>query len=220
MATFISVERPIDQSEKAFRVLKEMILSGEIPQGEALSILLLSEQLQIGRTPLTNACKRLEFEGLVRVIPKQGVWVNTLSIDDAREIYEARAAIETFFARKAFESLTDEDVSALKASIEQQADFGENKDHYRYMEEDTFFHRFFMERYDNQILTEMYERLINRIFMFGIKSSSSEARFRSAIREHHEIVRCLEEKDQPGLVKAVEQHIMNGYICLTGAYKV
>jgi DNA-binding GntR family transcriptional regulator len=220
MANFISTKKHIGQSEKAYLILKEMIIRGEIRQGEVLSIMLLSEQLQIGRTPISNAFQRLECEGLVRIIPKQGVLILTLSINDAREIYEARVAIESFFARKAFDGLTQKDVAILKTSMEKQTYFGEKKDHYSYIEEDTFFHRYFMNKYDNHTLTEMYDQLINRIVMFGIRSSSNASRFHSAIKEHYEIVRCIEEKDIAGFNKAIEQHIMNGYIFLTGAYKL
>ena len=208
------------QSEKAYRTLKKMIMCGDIREGEVISTVMLSEQIGIGRTPLSNACRRLEYDGLVRVIPKQGVWVNTLSIDQAMEIYESRATIESFFARKAIGSLGQSDIDALTASVERQRVHGTNRDYSNYIEEDTFFHRYNMLKYRNNMLTEMYDRLVDRMYLYGVKSVSGDTRIDSAIQEHCEIIERLKSKDADGAVKALENHIMNGYIHLTGIYKL
>jgi DNA-binding GntR family transcriptional regulator len=208
------------QAGKAYDILKNMIMRGEIRQGAVLSILQLSEKLGIGRTPVSSACQRLEYDGLLRVVPKQGVWINTLSIEEALEIYESRATIETFFVRKALPMIEREDVRALKASIGRQAAHGEARDFIRYMQEDAYFHRYFMQKYANNTMLEMYNRLIDRIFLFGMKSTANEARKKNAIQEHRAVIKYLEKKDETGLIRAMEQHIMNGYKQLTGFYKL
>lgn len=216
MTGLLTRAKSVSQTEKAYQALKEMIMRGQIRQGEALSILQLSEHLRIGRTPISNACQRLEYDGLLRVIPKQGVWVNTISIDEAQDIYESRAAIEGFFNRKAFEHYTKEDVAILRASAERQLELGRQGDLYAYLTEDTFFHRYPMQKYQNQTLIELYGKLTDRIFMFGIRNAANVARLHHANLEHEAIIRCIDEGGAEDLVKAVEQHIMNGYIQLTG----
>ncbi|MDR2933278.1 MAG: GntR family transcriptional regulator [Oscillospiraceae bacterium] len=212
--------KPETQSEKAYRILKKMIMNGDIREGEVMSTVMLSEQIGIGRTPLSNACQRLEYDGLVRVIPKQGVLINTLSIDQAVEIYESRATIESFFARKSINFYEQSDIDALSASVARQLDFGRKKDYAGYIAEDTFFHRYGMLKYKNGTLMEMYDRIVDRIFLYGIRSASNEGRVDNAIREHHDIIRCIENMDADAMVRALESHIMNGYIQLTGIYKL
>ena len=208
------------QSEKAYRILKKMIMCGDIREGEVISTVMLSEQMGIGRTPLSNACQRLEYDGLVRVIPKQGVLVNTLSIDQAMEIYESRATIESFFARKAIDSFEQSDIDALKASMDRQLAYGSKRDYSKYIEEDNFFHRYSMLKYRNNMLMDMYDRLVDRMYLYGIKSASNDTRIDNAIQEHREIISRFENRDADGVVKALETHIMNGYIQLTGIYKL
>ena len=216
LTTILQKEKPISQTEQAYQTIKEMILRGDIQQGEALSILMLCDRLGIGRTPVTAACQRLEYDGLIRVIPKQGVWVNTVPIDQAKEIYESRAAIEGYFARKAFEHFTSEDVAALKTLIEEQLAFGQQGDVYNYMLKDAEFHRYSMGKHPNGTLRELHTKLTERIFPFGMRNAASEARVQQAIREHRRIVRCIENQDGGAIVGAVEEHIMNSYIELTG----
>ncbi len=206
------------QSEKAYSRIKEMILREELRQGDVISTLMLSEELGIGRTPLTSAFQRLEYDGLVRVIPKQGVLVSALTIDDAREIYESRAAVESFFARKSFDLLDESDAAYLEELVEKQVSCGEKGDLYGFMEQDTLFHRYAMRKYDNKTLMETYDRLLDRIFLLGVKNSSSAMRFKSAIAEHRCAIACIRGKDKSGYVDAVERHIANGYASLTGIY--
>ena len=67
-------------SEFAYNEIKAKILNGELRQGEAISINAIAEELNISRTPVTNACQKLEFEKLLTILPKQGVVINTISI--------------------------------------------------------------------------------------------------------------------------------------------
>jgi DNA-binding GntR family transcriptional regulator len=207
-------------AEKAYKLLKDMILCGEICQGEILSILALSEKLGIGRTPMTTACHRLEYDGFVRVIPKQGVWVSSPSLNGALEIYECRATIEIFFARKAMPVIDKSDLRALAASIERQETYGVKNDYANYMKEDAFFHGCFMQKYKNNTMLEMYKSLTNKIRFYGVQNISNDKRIKSAIQEHRRIVDFFSEKDETGLVRALEQHIMHGYLQLMGIYTI
>jgi len=105
-------------SQIAYEEIKQMILSGELKQGQAFSINAMTERLRISRTPLTNACQRLESERLLTVLPKQGALVNTISIETACGIYELRAAIESYNAKRVFELLDQRDIAFLESSIE------------------------------------------------------------------------------------------------------
>ena len=216
MATLLACAKPASQTERAYQAIKEMVMRGELRPGEVFSIFQLSDHLKLGRSPISSACQRLEYDGLVKVVPKQGVWINMLSIEDAKEVYESRVALECFYHRKALELYTQDDIAALKASIEKQFVFGAKGDVYAYMREDTFFHRYPMQKHKNSTLAEMYARLTDRMFMLGMKNAAAASRFQNAIEEHNSILSSIEANDVDGLVTAVERHIMNGYIELAG----
>lgn len=98
------------------------ILYGKFKQNEVISINALSDELGISRTPITNAFQKLELEDFVTVLPKQG-FLKPITITETREIYELRAAIETFSAKRAFDMINEENIEWLKESVKKQKKF-------------------------------------------------------------------------------------------------
>ncbi|WP_306561942.1 GntR family transcriptional regulator [Megasphaera sp.] len=123
-------------TEKAYRIIKNDILYGKFKQNEVISINALSDELGISRTPITNAFQKLELEDFVTVLPKQGVFVKPITITETREIYELRAAIETFSAKRAFDMINEENIEWLKESVKKQKKFLEDENYQSFMVED------------------------------------------------------------------------------------
>lgn len=129
-------------TEKAYRIIKNDILYGKFKQNEVISINALSDELGISRTPITNAFQKLELEDFVTVLPKQGVFVKPITITETREIYELRAAIETFSAKRAFDMINEENIEWLKESVKKQKKFLEDENYQSFMVEDVDFHKY------------------------------------------------------------------------------
>ena len=206
-------------SEKAYTAIKEMIIDGRLKQGEVISINSMTEILDISRTPITNACQKLEFEKFLTIIPKQGVIVNTITIDDARELYELRAAIETYSAKRAFDNITHEDIEILKESLKTQKKHAESGNIYEFMKEDTNFHKFLLSKYNNTQFFSIINTLYDRSFMASLKSGEKSERLLNNLKEHEIIIEALENKNKMAFVEAIEINILNGYINLTGDYE-
>lgn len=204
-------------SIKAYDEIKRRILSGELRQGQAISINAMADQLSISRTPVTNACQKLEYEKLLTIVPKQGVIINTISIEDACGIYELRAAIESYNAKRVMDMLTDEDSRILKQSIQKQAAAVEAGDARTFMDEDHFFHKYILGKNMNRELLSVIRQLYDRAYMLGIKNSLS-ARLTESIKEHRRIVEALERKDRQAFADAIEENILNGFRSLTRRY--
>ncbi len=204
-------------SIKAYDEIKRRILSGELRQGQAISINAMADQLSISRTPVTNACQKLEYEKLLTIVPKQGVIINTISIEDACGIYELRAAIESYNAKRVMDMLTDEDTRILKQSIQKQAAAVEAGDARTFMDEDHFFHKYILGKNMNRELLSVIRQLYDRAYMLGIKNSLS-ARLTESIKEHRHIVEALERKDRQAFADAIEENILNGFRSLTRRY--
>lgn len=206
-------------SIKAYENIKNMILSGELKQGQAISINSMAETLGISRTPVTNACQKLEYEKLLTIVPKQGVIINTISIEDACGIYELRAAIESYNAKRVMEMMTDDDIAILKKSVEKQSAFVAAGNAHAFMDEDHYFHRYILSKNMNQELLSVINQLYDRAYMLGIKNSLS-IRLTESIDEHKKIIDALEKKDRQGFADAIEENILNGFRSLTRSFLV
>ena len=214
----VSVSKNVNLSQQAYESIKYMIKYGELKQGDIVSISGMAEALNISRTPVTLACQRLEQERLLTIKPKQGVIITTITIDDAREIYELRAAIESYSAKLAFSRIGPNDISFLQDCLERQRTAMEVGDIYAFMEEDTEFHKYLLSCYENAHFSDLIEPLIDRAFMIGVKNSSYPVRLRGSIQEHESIIDALIRGDRDALTTCVERNLINGYITLTGHY--
>lgn len=204
-------------SQIAYEEIKQMILSGELKQGQAFSINAMTERLQISRTPLTNACQRLESERLLTILPKQGALVNTISIETACGIYELRAAIESYNAKRVFDLLDRSDIAFLESSIEQQkvhVAAGRIKE---FMDEDSAFHRHIMEKNRNEEILSTINGLYDRAYMLGITNTKGMRPTRS-IEEHEKVLNALKHRDGQAFADAIEENILNGLLNLTNQW--
>ena len=204
-------------SIKAYDKIKRMILSGELKQGQVMSINAMADTLNISRTPVTNACQRLEFEKLLTVLPKQGVLINTISLATACGIYELRAAIESYNAKRVLDKLCEEDVNTLKKSLEKQKEHRRNSDSLMFMDEDIFFHRYILDKSVNYELLSVINQLYDRAYILGAKNSSP-SRMEQSIAEHEKILTAIENKNKQAFADAIEENILNGFRSLAARF--
>lgn len=207
-------------SEKAYKIIKNEILQGNIKQNEVISINSICEELKISRTPVTNAFKKLELENLVTILPKQGVFIKPITLSETKEIYELRAAVETFSANNSFDLIGDEDVDWLKRSIESQKEALKDNDYTKFMEYDIEFHKYLLKIYDNKKFLEIIDNHYDRVLVLGLIGTCTGDRAIQTIKEHTEIVKSIENKDKNKFVHDVETNIVNGYINLIKNYKI
>jgi DNA-binding GntR family transcriptional regulator len=88
------------------------------------------------------------------------------------------------------------------------------------MEIDTNFHLYLMKKHNNKTLIDLFNNLADKIFLFGIRNMSSGTRFADSIEEHKELVKHISNGQKENYITALEHHIMNGYVSLTGSYKI
>lgn len=204
-------------SIRAYDKIKRMILNGELKQGQAISINSMAATLNISRTPLTNACQRLEFEKLLTVLPKQGVLINTISLETACGIYELRAAIESYNAKRVLDKLTVNDIEILKKSIEKQQKYHNESNSLMFMDEDIFFHRYILEKSVNYELLFVINQLYDRAYILGAKNSTPN-RMEQSIIEHEKILDTIVRKNKQEFADAIETNILNGFRSLADGF--
>lgn len=205
----------VSLTQAAYKIIKEKIVNGDLKQGEFISVSAMAKKLNISRTPVTNACQKLEHDKFLTIVPKQGVIINVLTIDDAREIYELRAAIETYSAKYSFSSFTKEDIDYLESSYSKQVCAVQENDSQLFMQEDTIFHKYILSKYENSQFFSVLNTLFDRAFLIGLKSCKNPVRLAESLREHRKIIDCLIKEDKNGFIEEIEKNILNGYINLT-----
>src|SRR3954463_3317634 len=130
-----------DNVEQVYKRVREAILTGEISAGTAMSQVALADELGISRTPLREALRMLQSEGLVDAQANRRVTVKPISATDLEELVVMRVALETEATRLSIGRLEPEDIAALEGRLAEMAHFAQEKDYARWQQPHTAFHR-------------------------------------------------------------------------------
>lgn len=201
------VEPPkISRTQSAYGLLKGMILSGAIDPADLINANSLTDTLQMGRTPVREALLRLQTEGIVRIAPKRGVQIVTLTADELMEIYQVVSALELeavlllAACRDKSEALADLLFKADEMIAAAQAD-----DRERWILADEAFHRALLEHNPNQRLRNaglLHRDLAQRAHFVALRLLDRSKLLNSAL-EHKQMVELLTSGDTDA---AVENH--------------
>ena len=104
-------------SARVYNHIRDGILAGTFAKGDELKEKNIGDELGVSRTPVREALRQLELEGLVSIIPNKGAFVEGVSTDDIRDIYEIRALLEGLCARWAATRISDEMMAAMEENI-------------------------------------------------------------------------------------------------------
>ena len=197
--------RPI--REIAYEVLKHAIVTGEIPAGERIVETDYAERLHISRTPLREALRKLERDGLVEYVLRRGVVVRAFTIEDVDEIYTIRNALEILTLPAIIERATPEHIAALRAKLHEMDKVMATDDIEKLSPMARAFHSE-MTRISgkNRILRviESQDEFINRFSAMAIRQ---EDRRVQAHEEHYKLVEYIEKRDLEHLEALTRKHI-------------
>ncbi|MGE7020960.1 GntR family transcriptional regulator [Solibacillus cecembensis] len=196
--------------ETAYDEIKNKIIRGDFLESGFTSQNQLAAELGISRTPIMTALQRLEHEGLVKIIPKHGIQILGLNVQELEEIYELRLAVEVFTIPKIVKLVTSEQIEILEEIIQEQKKCIENNDLFQFLKLDSAFHLQLIEVYGNslfvQTLSNMVERLFSNIYFYRRK----DYQISRYIKEHEQIMEAIKSKDINQAIKELETHIING----------
>ncbi|MGE5576049.1 MAG: GntR family transcriptional regulator [Syntrophothermus sp.] len=193
--------------EQVFRQLREAILSGEFKEGERIIETEIAGKMGISRSPLREALRKLELEGLVTVTPRKGAIVNAFSKEDIEEIYLLRSVLEGLAARLAAERITDRDLQALMESVE-RTDLLIRRDNIAgLVEENTNFHNIILRASGKKRLVQLIGNLQEYVHKFRTASLSKPGRAFKALEEHREILAALRQRDGERAERLAHSHI-------------
>ncbi len=195
---------------RVYNRLREDILSGKLKENEELREITIGEELGVSRTPVREAFRQLELEGLITIIPNKGAFVTGITGKDVKDIYMIRSHLEGLCARLACDHITDEQLSEMEENI-YLGEFHASKGHMDQMAElDSRFHELLYEACDSKMLENLlkdYHQYVMRIR----KKTLSTSRGSVSNEEHRAIMDAIRNHDPESAEKLANLHINNAY---------
>lgn len=192
----------------AFQTLRRGILHGELQPGERLMEIQLANRLGVSRTPVREAIRMLELEGLVINTPHRGAQVASITEKDLQDVLEVRKGLEKMSVSLACERITEEQLQELyEASRLFEKRAREDGDIMELAAADEAFHAIIYKASGNQRLEQLINNLLDQMFRYRIEYLKDEGNRESLIREHDELWKSLSGKDYSRARKYTSQHI-------------
>lgn len=202
-----------------FQTLRQAILKGELQPGERLMEIKLAERLGVSRTPIREAIRKLELEGLVVMVPRKGAAVANITEKDTKNVLEVRRTLEMFAVEVACERITEEQMQQLeKAAKDFEASKG-SMDLIRIAETDMKFHEIIYEATQNERLVQMLNNLRENMYRYRIEYLKDPNYYDSLVGEHREILDAIAAGDKEHARMCMRAHIDNQQLAVISKIK-
>lgn len=190
-----------------FENLRTAILEGNLKAGKRLMEVQLAEQLGVSRTPIREAIRKLELEGLVVMLPRKGAYVANMSFKDLIDVLEIRASLEGLAASLASERLRDEDIVELERVAKEFEKSVRETDIDEVLKKDVEFHEKIFLMANNKKLYHLITSLWEQVHRFRVTYVSNYDASLSLVDEHNRILEAIKSGDSELAKKYATEHI-------------
>ena len=195
--------------DEGFNTLREAILKGDLKPGERLMELQLASKLGVSRTPIREAIRMLEQEGLAVTTPRKGAEVAKMTLKDMEDVLEIRDALDELAVRIACQKISDEQLKQLedmKELFEKSTQTGNVK---KIAEADVTFHDVIYEATGNPKLVTLLNNLREQVYRYRVEYIKDPKNYPTLIAEHEAILESLKNRDVKNAVEAMHVHVAN-----------
>jgi len=194
---------------RVFNQLQNDILNGFYEPGDNLIETKLSDELGVSRTPIREALRQLELEGLVQSIPNKGVIVKGVSSQDIQDIYTIRMLIEGLAARWAADKITAQELEELKDTVDLEEFYTVKNDYSHLLQSDTRFHDIIFKACKSKPLMHTLSTFHHYVQKARKISMSSPGRAMKVLEEHKAILQAIIDKDALKAERLTTEHVSN-----------
>ena len=194
---------------KVFTQLKNSILAGEFEDGAELREISLSKKLGVSRTPVREALRQLEQEGLVEIFPNRGAHVKGITAKDVEDIFRIRARLEGLCAEMAVSFITQAQLDKLEEIILLSKFYEEKKDMEHLLNMDSQFHEILFESCGSKMLEHQLKDYHQYVQKARLRSLKRQERAKKSTQEHEEILEAIKAKDAKKADELATKHILN-----------
>ena len=200
-------EQYLPLRDVVFRTIRNDILEGDLKPGERLMEIQISKRLGVSRTPIREAIRMLEREGLVTLIPRRGAFVAEMETKQLNDVLEVRRALEELAAELAAQRITREELEALAAAADEFDQAIETGDANVIAKADEQFHEIIISATGNDKLIELLNSFLKQIYRYRAAYVKHESVYGELKAEHRKILKGLEQGDVDMTMEAMFVHI-------------
>ncbi len=196
---------------RVFHKLREDILNGKYEEHEELREVAISEEMGVSRTPVREAFRQLELEGLIQIVPNKGAYVTGITEKDVKDIYMIRSLLEGLCARWATEHITAEQLEEMEENV-YLAQFHAQKGHHEQLAQlDNRFHDILYEACNSKMLEHQLKDFHQYVLRVRKKTLSNMARGIKSTDEHEGILEAIKSGDPDMAEQLANRHMINAY---------
>ncbi len=197
-----------DKSTFAYEEIKKIIVRSQLSASIPLSEAYFVSRLNISRTPIRAALQRLQHEGFLRIVPKQGIMIRELGFDEAFQLLEMRYVVERYLISRSVGTLDRKDFDHLYELIEQQKQVAVAQDYEQYLELDERFHDYCYHHYKNKFMTDFLQNFRERFYSNRFRALMAPGRLEQSIREHEQFIETARRNDFDTASRLLETHTL------------
>ena len=196
---------------KVFHKIRDDILSGKYKDNEELKEVAIGEELGVSRTPVREAFRQLELEGLIHIIPNKGAYVTGITVKDVKDIYMMRSLLEGLCAKWATENITPEQLEEMEENV-YLAEFHAAKGHTQQIAAlDNRFHEIMYEACNSKMLEKQLRDFHDYVLRVRKKTLAENKRSTESNKEHKFILEAIKSGDPLKAEAEANKHVMSAY---------
>lgn len=180
--------------DQVYEYIRSQMKSGRLKPGDTIDMKATSQMLGVSITPLRDALIRLEMEGFVRILPRRGVIVNELTVQDIRDYYQILGALESTAIIAAAESLGEGEIQKMRKLNEEMNQALSRDDFNAYYEKNLRFHDIFLKLSGNDLLRAMVATLKKRLYDFPRRAGFVREWEEASVEEHTQLLSLLTQR--------------------------
>ncbi|MDE7422484.1 MAG: GntR family transcriptional regulator [Lachnospiraceae bacterium] len=207
----ISTNDYLPLRDVVFQTIRQGILHGVLPPGQRLMEIQLAKHLGVSRTPVREALRMLELEGLVVTIPRHGAEVAEITQKDLQDVLEVRCALEALAVDLACMAITEEELQSLRANTDKFGKLIESGNISALAECDVAFHDIIFSATHNNRLVQLLSNLSEQMYRYRLEYLKDKEVHPVLLQEHKEIITHLEKRDTTKAKEVITRHINKQY---------
>jgi DNA-binding GntR family transcriptional regulator len=204
-----SMQAYLPLREVVFHTLRQAILKGELQPGERLMEVALAKDLGVSRTPIREAIRKLELEGLVLMVPRRGAQVAEITEKSLRDVLEVRGALEELAVTLACSRMDPQEAKELRKAAKVFEESLAQEDVTTIAEADVAFHDVIYQATKNQKLLQLASNLREQMYRYRVEYLKHVDSYEKLVEEHEQLMNALDAKNEVRALEVTKQHIGN-----------
>ncbi len=212
ISSVVPIQRSKSLHEQTYQALRTSILSGDLAPGERLVETQLAQRLQVSRTPIREAIRQLQKDGLVTVDGLEGLQVTTISAADAAQLYDCRLALETLSVTGACLQMSAEQLLHLEANVREAEQLMLHPpavlNVMQMLDLDYGFHRLIAESSGNRWLVTLLDQVFDKMMLLRMQTTRQNPEVLEIRIEHGQIYQAIVQRQTEAALAALQEHLL------------